>query len=410
MELLCGKVQTYEWGKRTKDCLVAKFYEKQFGENFKSEISFRTYAELWMGTHINGTAEVIRTKTPLSNLLEKEPGKLGMEVSDYFGLKNTLPFLFKVLSIEKALSIQAHPDKKLAENLFKIYPDLYKDSNHKPELVMALTEMEMLCQFRKIEEVLNFSHQYPEFGIALGKEIVEMVERTQNDRKLHLKMMFEALMNQDQTVVEEQIGNLVDRIGKFENKTPEESLILKLHEQFQKDIGLFCVFFLNYVTIKPYESIFLGANEPHAYISGECIECMANSDNVVRSGLTSKYKDVKTLVDMLTYRESYPQIKTGKRVDKHTVMYQPLDPNVSEFILYLTKVPVADPPAALMCSKGASIALVLEGDTTLVSSSGSEKLSVSQGECVFIPANYSVECVENSSECIIVRCCCGITV
>jgi mannose-6-phosphate isomerase class I len=83
-----------------------------------------------------------------------------------------------------------------------------------------------------------------------------------------LAELFSGLMTQKQTIVDEKLTTLIERIKKIDHKSPEENLILKLFDQFGKDIGLFCVFFLNYLTLRPYESTFLGANEPHAYISG----------------------------------------------------------------------------------------------------------------------------------------------
>lgn len=85
--------------------------------------------------------------------------------------------------------------------------------------------------------------------------------------------------------------------------TAKELLVLRLEKQYPDDVGVIAAFFLNYVKLNPGEALYLGANEPHAYISGECIECMATSDNVVRAGLTPKFRDVQTLCAMLTYKQ-----------------------------------------------------------------------------------------------------------
>lgn len=89
--------------------------------------------------------------------------------------------------------------------------------------------------------------------------------------------------------------------------TDKERLVLCLEKQYPGDVGVISAFFLNYVKLNPGEALYLGANEPHAYICGECIEAMATSDNVVRAGLTPKHRDVKTLCSMLTYRQVIPQ-------------------------------------------------------------------------------------------------------
>lgn len=85
--------------------------------------------------------------------------------------------------------------------------------------------------------------------------------------------------------------------------TDKEQLVLRLEKQYPADIGVIAAFFLNYVKLNPGEALVLGANEPHAYLSGECVECMATSDNVVRAGLTPKHRDVQTLCSMLTYKQ-----------------------------------------------------------------------------------------------------------
>ena len=85
--------------------------------------------------------------------------------------------------------------------------------------------------------------------------------------------------------------------------TDKEQLVLSLERQYGDDIGVIAALFFNYVKLSPGEALYIGANEPHAYLSGECIECMATSDNVVRAGLTPKYRDVQTLCSMLTYKQ-----------------------------------------------------------------------------------------------------------
>ena len=85
--------------------------------------------------------------------------------------------------------------------------------------------------------------------------------------------------------------------------TQKEQLVLSLEKQYPGDVGVLAAFFLNFVKLNPGEALYVSANEPHAYLSGECIECMATSDNVVRAGLTPKYRDVQTLCSMLTYNQ-----------------------------------------------------------------------------------------------------------
>lgn len=172
MELKCA-VQNYDWGKLGKESEVAQLSSacKSFVVDDK-----KPYAELWMGTHVNGPSYVIDTEEDLSVWLQRNMDSLGSDVRKHFG--DNLPFLFKVLSVGKALSIQAHPNKvslildlikimmvfvifrflfkKHAEELHQSRPDLYKDPNHKPELAVALTPFQALCGFRNTAEIVDF--------------------------------------------------------------------------------------------------------------------------------------------------------------------------------------------------------------------------------------------------------------
>lgn len=120
-----------------------------------------------------------------------------------------------------------------------------------------------------------------------------------------LRAFFKSFVYADMATVATQLKNLRARLqtrAKDDALTAVEALVLRLHDEYQDDIGCFCPYILNYLTLQPGEAMFLGANEPHAYLSGDCIECMACSDNVVRAGLTPKFIDKDTLYQMLTYK------------------------------------------------------------------------------------------------------------
>jgi len=144
-------IQKYHWGRKGTSSSVAKLAFSNGIQISEDE----NYAELWMGTHPNGPSYVKSTLKPLSQFIEESSPVLGAKILENFGPK--LPFLLKVLSVGKALSIQAHPNKQLAKELHANRPDLYKDDNHKPEMAIALTEFEMLCGFRRISEILQFT-------------------------------------------------------------------------------------------------------------------------------------------------------------------------------------------------------------------------------------------------------------
>jgi len=151
-------------------------------------------------------------------------------------------------------------------------------------------------------------------------------------------------------------------------------LTLRLSKQFPNDVGIFAAFLMNHLILAPGEALYLGANMPHAYLFGDCIECMACSDNVVRAGLTPKHKDVNILVSMLTYESGKPQVMTGKLVDGCTSLYNPPS---TEFQLTRSVVPEnteyvlngTENPAIMICMEGTGTIedqTVKKGDVFLI--------------------------------------------
>jgi mannose-6-phosphate isomerase len=238
-----------------------------------------------MGTHPNAPSTLYQSEKSLESYLKADPQLL----TPYFHEKYNghLPFLFKVLSIEKALSIQAHPDKSLAEKLFKDRPDLYKDDNHKPEMAIALTNFEALCGFKPLDEISDALDRWPEFWALVGdqaaSEFQEAVKRSQTmegikgirEGRQALKALFKTMMTADAAKVKLELDRLVSRLqstGEYYPTQSLEELLLRVHSQFPGDVGLFCLFFLNYIVLQPGQAVFLAANEPHAYLSGgECL-------------------------------------------------------------------------------------------------------------------------------------------
>jgi mannose-6-phosphate isomerase len=284
-----------------------------------------------MGTHPSNPSKDLHTKRTLLDLVQDNQALLSQEISSRFGHK--LPFLFKVLSIGKALSIQAHPNKKLAEQLHKKDSKNYPDDNHKPEMTIAITAFDGLCGFRPLAEISHFLSTIPslkklvgdkeaeEYQSAVkGQETSEKKEDEEKNKKA-LQKAFGSLMNAKKEDVEAASKELIESAKKEGSEfagggvsatSGKElaDLIVRLDGQFPGDIGLFVLFFLNYVKLEVGEAMFLKADDIHAYLSGDIIECMAASDNVVRAGFTPKFKDVDTLISMLTY--SYAPISEQK--------------------------------------------------------------------------------------------------
>ena len=174
------------------------------------------YIQLWMGTHVRGPATIYHPKEHvgelLSDWLKANQWALGEEVAGKFD--GELPFLFKVLSINKALSIQAHPTKTHARELHQQAPDVYKDPNHKPELVVALKDFEGLCGFRPFEEIVKFLKEVPELCTVAGEQNCQHMKDVSGPielKRVALKQVFSAVMKCEQKVIHECLTNLLKR-------------------------------------------------------------------------------------------------------------------------------------------------------------------------------------------------------
>lgn len=388
----CG-FQNYDWGKVGSTSAVARFASSSNPETQIDES--KPYAELWMGTHPSVPSKVVDDPSlegkVLRDVVTDDPSKyLHKTIIEKFGSNRELPFLFKVLSIEKVLSIQAHPDKVLAKQLHAADPKNYPDDNHKPEMAIAVTEFEGFCGFKPLEEISATIKAVPEFAEILGEELGEEFcsgiqsdattgsDAERSNKKL-LQKIFGKLMTTDEAIIADKAAELVKRASKepsaFDLLAPGlADLIIRLDRQFPKDIGIFCgCLLLNHVHLKAGEAMFLQAKDPHAYISGDIIECMAASDNVVRAGFTPKFKDVDNLVEMLTYaygsveKQKMPLLSFAKsRGDAiKSVLY---DPPIAEFSVLQT---------IFECAEGKKQDFdAFNGPSILIATNGEGKVSI----------------------------------
>ncbi|QRG40834.1 mannose-6-phosphate isomerase [Candidozyma auris] len=419
----CG-FQNYDWGKIGSSSAVAQFAAKS-NPNTKIDES-KPYAELWMGTHPSVPSKVVDDETLSGKVLRDVVSSdaatyLHPSVVEKFGSDKELPFLFKVLSIEKVLSIQAHPDKALAKQLHASDPKNYPDDNHKPEMAIAVTDFEGFCGFKPLDQIAATLKAVPELYEIVGDKIAQEFisgiksdveigsEEDKHNRKL-LQKVFGALMNTDDKTIEEKATSLVHKAETnpevFDQLAPNlAKLILRLNKQFPKDIGLFCgCLLLNHVLLNVGEAMFLQAKDPHAYISGDIIECMAASDNVVRAGFTPKFKDVKNLVDMLTY--SYESVEKQKmpllpfdrsRGDAvKSVLY---DPPIAEFAVLQT---IFDKKAGQKQVfdefNGPSVVIATNGYGTIRIQGGEEAHKVERGYVYFVAPNTAIELESSSTD------------
>ena len=394
-----------------------------------------------MGTHCNNPSYDYETKRSLEDFIKDNHMLMGHDVVDKYGEK--LPFLFKVLSARKALSIQAHPNKKLAKELHEKNPKEYKDDNHKPEMTIAITPFEGLCGFRPLEEVSYFLKAVKSFRKLVGEDAAAQFEATVDDGskseaelKQALKDAFSSLMNAKEEDVKAAVEELLAQIKKEDQhftggeSTPTPGskafaeLLPRLNGQFPNDIGLFVVFFLNYVELQPGEAMFLQADDIHAYISGgtyplhsitppplltttptDIMECMASSDNVVRAGFTPKFKDVPTLTGMLTYNfapiseqkmspSDFPYCKFNTTAHSSGSSAQLYDPPIEEFAVVKTDLNSSGSKVTFEGIEGPSIVICTEGHGTIGVGPKSEEIR--EGWVFFVGATAEVV-LESSS-------------
>ncbi|KAH8483357.1 hypothetical protein Peur_064292 [Populus x canadensis] len=394
-------VQNYDWGKKgTEGSEVARLYELNSGYDIAFEKK-KPFAEFWVGTHGSGPSFVVEGgvengdsngsgSLSLKEWICKNPNVLGDKVLDKWGCD--LPFLFKVLSVAKALSIQAHPDKELAKVLHKLHPNLYKDDNHKPEMALAVTEFEALCSFISLEELKAVLRDVPEIVELVGSaEVNQLLQINEQDHEKKVKSVlrsaFTHLMSASKEMTADVISKLKSRLyteSETRQLTGKEQLVLQLEKQYPADIGVISAFFLNYVKLNPGEALYLGANEPHAYLHGECIECMATSDNVVRAGLTPKHLDIQTLCSMLTYKQGFPEILKGFPLSPYITRYLP---PFDEFEVDRCILP-RGASTVFPAIPGPSIFLVAAGEGTMCTESSKDV--VMEGDALFAPANTEI--------------------
>ncbi|MCB0336582.1 MAG: mannose-6-phosphate isomerase, class I [Bdellovibrionales bacterium] len=317
---LQGIVQNYHWGMGSES-LVAKL-SGQTSSNDK-------YAELWIGTHPRGVATVLDgdREQSLKDLIECDPVQiLGSASKD-----KALPFLFKILSVGLPLSIQAHPNALHAQRLYsedlaraEADPDFkvrYADPFPKPEVGIALSDVELLYGFRSRQDITGFLNPssevfVEEFYEVVGQSIGAAMASTSVPYSEALRALYTKVFASSSETIERGCQRMFDRLRAKESVTSEERWILELEKVFPSgDVGLFSFFILNLVTLKPMEALFIGPNIAHAYLRNQLAECMAPSDNVVRAGLTVKPIDVETLLEMLDYEEQQPEVLRCQGLD-----------------------------------------------------------------------------------------------
>ena len=316
---LKNKIQNYAWGSTSS---MPDLFGFSNPEN-------TPMAELWMGAHPKSPSVVIERggrEIPLDKFIEKNPEEiLGAEVCSGFG--GRLPFLFKVLAAGSPLSIQAHPNLEQAaegfqrENeagiAFDAFNRNYKDDNHKPEIICALTEYHAMRGFRKSADI---AAGFRKIIIPELEKAVQILDSEPGDAALG--KFFTELMHLEVNQKSLLVENALNACGKGIFSGVEERWIKRFSDLYPEDIGIVSPLYLNVVTLHPGEAMYLPAGVLHAYLEGTGMELMANSDNVLRGGLTPKHIDVPELMKTLNFVSDDPEILNPEKITEYEYEYR----------------------------------------------------------------------------------------
>lgn len=383
---LKNTVQEYAWGSCTA---IAEL----MGQPSRAD---QPQAELWMGAHPKAPS-LVSTENgwePLTDLIQAHPiDTLGRGVAEKFDGK--LPYLFKVLAAAEPLSIQAHPGEADAQAgyareetrgiPFDDFERNYKDPHHKPECLCALTPFWGLCGFRNVSETTTLLHQLcPE---SLG-ESFHLLEK--NTPANSIQIFFRAIMDMDSQKQAEIVHEAVRHARLVKHERPEYDWVIRLHHAYPSDIGVIFPILLNLVHLQPGQALFLEQGELHAYLNGVGIEIMANSDNVLRGGLTSKHVDVVELMRILSFKEKAVDILLPENREQHAGVYRT---PAREFELSVINLDAGEKYTG-RGHESIEILLCTSGEHRIAETGNMKPLILDKGASVLIPAavpGYSIQ-------------------
>ncbi|OCH90105.1 mannose-6-phosphate isomerase [Obba rivulosa] len=431
----------YEWGKIGRASLVSQLAPNAVGPDFKLDES-KPYSELWMGTHPHGPAHLFDSPSiPLQRLITASPTPtLGGLLVEKWPQSQQLPFLFKILSIQKALPLQIHPDKRLAEELHAEDPAAFADDNHKPEIAVAIgpplrtlrdrdpgAGAALVCAedqdaaftgfvgFRPLAAIRTFLLAVPELWRAVGDDALVDSFITIPSPAL-LRRVFGALLTRPDGA-EAEVRALYKRvrenvvvgrgagaaIGRGEDAEEAGRLVLKVGEQYPGDVGMLaCVFCMNYVKLKKGEAVYIGADEVHAYLEGDIVECMATSDNVLNAGFVDpaeRRAQVPTFIRALSCTArpashwALPAEPYAHSRGDRTRAYRP---PLEEFVVLGTTLSAAVREERFGPARGPMVGIVVKGTVRVATNAQAkeeddEEMRAAPGTVVFVRPGNGVQ-------------------
>ena len=378
ISILKNPTQHYAWGSKT-------FIPKLMGKPVPSE---KPQAELWMGVHPKAPSQVLCDGKWMSlpAFIQKDPEAiLGESIARNFSHK--LPFLFKVLAAAKPLSIQVHPNRNQAragfarENGMKIplhEPNRnYRDENHKPEMICAVTPFWLLNGFRKMDDLIALTERIEAPALKGKARLLQGKHEAEG-----LKVFLTALMTMDQDTKRQLVREVVDYLGQDSATDTVLEWVLRLNQEHPGDIGVLSPLFMNIVHLEPGQAIYTPTGRLHAYLEGAGIELMANSDNVLRGGLTAKNMDIPELMKILDFSNNEVDILRAEKCEKGEEIYHT---PAKEFVLSLISVGAGSPFESPR-KRSVEIMICIEGDAQIFDLGNGDVLSFTKGTALIVPA------------------------
>jgi mannose-6-phosphate isomerase class I len=406
---LHGAIQHYDWG-------GFEYIPRLIGIDNPAS---RPFAELWMGAHPRGpaTVDIDGAGITLERLIKADPWTvLGSEVALRFA--GRLPYLFKVLDVRIMASIQAHPSKSQAEegyareNAAGIPVDApdrnYRDENHKPEVHVALTDFWMLHGFRPLEEIAEIFSSEPELAACMPDfDDRRAAAADPAARSTLLRGLYERVMTMPQEEVDAIISPLLARLEAEEargglRRSSPGLWALRAARAFplpggHRDRGIISVYLLNLVTLKPGQGTYQPAGTLHAYLEGADVELMANSDNVLRGGLTPKHIDVPELLATLDFRDGRPPVLEGRATSEAGREYET---PAEEFALERIEVSQGVPWSGGR-DHGPDTIIAIEGAAAVVAAG--RTLVLTQGAIALVPGGLAYSIASRSARAVLFK-------
>ncbi|NYI06161.1 mannose-6-phosphate isomerase, class I [Allostreptomyces psammosilenae] len=367
MDLLDNTIRPYAWGSTTA-------IPRLLG----TEPTGEPQAEMWMGAHPGAPSRLVRNGTPtsLDIVVGADPeNELGKDVTARFGPR--LPFLFKVLAAGSPLSLQVHPDLEQARAGFAdeeargIPVDAahrnYKDANHKPEMICALEPFDGLCGFRDPRRTADLLDA---LAVSALQPWIDVL-RTRPEEEA-LREVLTGILSADRqafAATATEVAAAAERVAAAGGPWAEAlAAYAGIAHAYPGDPGLVAAMLLNHVRLSPGEALFLGAGVPHAYLSGLGVELMANSDNVLRCGLTPKHVDVPELLRIVRFASGEAEVLRPEPHGDEQVYPAPIDEfRLSRLVLDQAAAdgsPVELPtgtPQIVLCTEGRILLTPLDG-------------------------------------------------